>query len=137
VVLPLVYVEDVVDALLLAAASDVFDGSILHVADAAAVTQDALARRHLAADGAGGSVIHLPLAAVYPVTLGVDLLCRVLGRSAPLSIYRVRSALASLTCDCGAAEQRLGWRPRVGVQEGLRLTMEILRRSAAGRAANQ
>jgi predicted dehydrogenase/nucleoside-diphosphate-sugar epimerase len=123
VLLPLVYVEDVVDALVAAADSDVVDGSIFHVADAG-LTQDEVARRCLSAKGAGGAIVHLPLAVVYPLAFAVDLMFKGMRRNAPLSIYRVRSALAHLACDCTAARRRLGWTPKVGIQEGLRLTLQ-------------
>lgn len=125
VLLPLVYVEDVIDALLAAAASDVRDGAIFTIADAG-LTQNEVARQWIAATGKG-RVVHAPLALVYPLALGVDLLFRAMRRSAPLSVYRVRSALAHLACDCKAAKTRLGWTPRVGVAEGVRLSLEAVR----------
>ncbi len=100
-VLPLVHVEDVVDALLLAARSDCFDGSIFHIVDDAGVTQENLARR------VGRPIIHVPLPLVYALAFGAR------------SLYRVRSALAPLSFDCAAARDRLGWQPRIGVRAGL------------------
>jgi nucleoside-diphosphate-sugar epimerase len=129
VLLPLVYVDDVVDALVAAADSGVRDGSIFTVADAG-LTQNEVARRWVAATGEG-RVVHAPLALVYPLALGVDLLFRALRRSAPISIYRVRSALAHLSCDCRAAEERLGWKPRIGLEEGIRLTLAAARKGQA------
>ena len=34
--------------------------------------------------------------------------------------YRLKSALARLRWGTGKAEELLGWRPRVGVREGIR-----------------
>jgi nucleoside-diphosphate-sugar epimerase len=60
---------------------------------------------------------------VYGLALAVELLSRILKRPAPLSIYRVKSALARMRFDCSRAEKELGWSPRVGVASGLQETM--------------
>jgi nucleoside-diphosphate-sugar epimerase len=50
-------------------------------------------------------------------------LSKVLKRPVPLSIYRVKSALARMRFDCTRAENELGWQPRIGVASGLQETM--------------
>jgi nucleoside-diphosphate-sugar epimerase len=60
---------------------------------------------------------------VYGLALAVELFSKILRRQAPLSIYRVKSALARMRFDCSRAEKELGWRPRVGVTSGLQETM--------------
>jgi nucleoside-diphosphate-sugar epimerase len=60
---------------------------------------------------------------VYGLALAVELLSRILKRPAPLSIYRVKSALARMRFDCSRAEKELGWQPRIGVASGLQETM--------------
>jgi nucleoside-diphosphate-sugar epimerase len=113
--LPLVHVEDVVDALLAAAGAGRFDGSVFHLVDAEPVTQNEVARL-----AAGPSrIVHVPRPLVYALALGVEGLARLGRRPAPLSRYRVRSALAPMSFDCTAARERLGWRPRAGVRAGL------------------
>lgn len=115
-VLPLVYVEDVVDAILAAGQSESFDGSVFHIVDTAGVTQGELARREKL------PIIHVPLPVVYALAAGVELLGKLLGRAVPLTIYRLRSALAPVSFDCAAAKAHLGWKPRTGVRAGLELT---------------
>lgn len=117
--LPLIYVEDVVDAILLAASRDVFDGSVFHLVDPAQITQNELTNEYIGTTGSDLKITHIPLAAVYGMAFGVELLGRLLGRRVPLSVYRVRSALAPLSFDCSAARDRLGWSPRTGVLVGL------------------
>jgi 2-alkyl-3-oxoalkanoate reductase len=63
------------------------------------------------------------VAILYTLAAGLEVLSKVLNRSAPLSIYRVRSALARLQFDCSRAEKEIGWRPRVGIASGLQETM--------------
>ena len=43
------------------------------------------------------------------------------GKKSPVSRYRLRSALALRRFDSRRAEELLGWKPRVGVREGIRL----------------
>ena len=43
-----------------------------------------------------------------------------LGVQSPLALYRLRSALARVEFGSRRAEEQLGWRPRVGVREGIR-----------------
>lgn len=112
-VLPLVHVADVVEALVCAGRRPEGDGSIFQIVDDAGVTQNDLARR------AGRPIVHIPRPVVYALAWGVHLLCRLLGRAAPLSVYRVRSALAPISFDCTAARTKLGWQPVVGTRAGL------------------
>jgi predicted dehydrogenase/nucleoside-diphosphate-sugar epimerase len=128
-VLPLVYVDDVVDGILRAGKSEHFDGSIFHLVDSADVTQMKLAVRYLKAVGENRGVICVPRFVAYSLALGVQLLAKALGRSAPLSIYRLQSVLAPISFDCSAAEQKLGWHPQVGVEEGLKITLDSLKPS--------
>ena len=113
--LPLVHVDDVVDAILAAGRTASFDGSVFHIVDAEHITQNDVARLV-----AGSSrIAHMPLPLAYLVALGVEGLARLARRPAPLSRYRVRSALAPMAFDCTAARDRLGWRPRVGIGSAL------------------
>ncbi len=123
VVLPLVYVEDLADGIVGASDRPVFDGSIFHLVDDARVTQSEVIRRFRETTGQKLGVWYFPLMLLYPAAFGVELLAKVLGRGAPLSIYRVRSARACPIFDCQAARERLGWVPSRGVEQGLRETL--------------
>lgn len=125
-VLPFVFVEDLIDAVLEAAERDVFDGSIFHVVDSATLTQNDFVREYVRHSGERLRTVRLPRLLVYGAALVVQLLGRLLRRAAPLSVYRVRSALASTSFDCRAARERLGWQPRVGVRTGLETTLATL-----------
>jgi predicted dehydrogenase/nucleoside-diphosphate-sugar epimerase len=121
--LPLVYVEDVIDAIVLAAEASEFDGRVFHIVDRTRITQNQVVRDYISKNAKKAKIIHLPVAVVYSLTLGVELLAKVLRRPAPLSRYRLKSALARMQFDCSRAENDLGWRPRVGVASGLQETM--------------
>jgi 2-alkyl-3-oxoalkanoate reductase len=121
--LPLVYVEDVIDAIVLAAETSEFDGSVFHIVDRTPITQNQVVRDYISKNAKRAKVVHVPMAIVYSLALGFEVLSKILNRPVPLSIYRVKSALARMKFDCSRAENDLGWRPRVGVASGLQETM--------------
>ena len=121
--LPLVYVEDVVDALLNASASSTFDGSIFHVVDPTPITQKDLASRYLESRGLRPRIVRLPIPLVYGLAFFADRVFRLLGRASPISVYRVKSSMARLAFDSAASERDLHWKPRVGTEEGLVRTL--------------
>lgn len=121
VVLPLVYVDDVVDAILLAARSKIADGSVFHIVDDGTFTQLDLVARC----APNTPVTCLPLPLVLGLAFAGECLGKLLKRTVPLSRYRVRSALAPLQFDCSAARTRLGWKPAVGVAAGLERTLRV------------
>ena len=117
--LPLIWVEDLVDAILAAADSDLFErnGAAFGGSDPTVAGRDCevLPRRH----GKQKSVIHAPLSLLYFAAFGANAVFRLLGRNAPLTPYRLRSAIGSRDFDCTAAVKSLSWQPRVGVRDGL------------------
>ncbi len=117
--LPLVYVDDVVDALLLAAEAPAALGQIVNVVDPQIVTQgDYLARvKHKL--GSELKLLRVPTAVFMLLAFGVELLGKLLRRSVPLTRYRVRSLRPLANFDITAARSKLGWEPRVGLQAGL------------------
>jgi nucleoside-diphosphate-sugar epimerase len=116
--LPLVFVEDVVDALLLAAFRPGIAGEVFHIVDPVAVSQDEYLSRWRA------RVTDVPLRRVpWMLALGaawcIEMPCRLLGREAPLTRYRVKSLRPLSGFDVDKAARLLGWQPRVGVRAGL------------------
>ncbi|MGC1414308.1 MAG: NAD-dependent epimerase/dehydratase family protein [Candidatus Acidiferrum sp.] len=121
--LPLVYVEDVIDAIVLAAETSKFDGRVFHIVDRTKITQNQVVRDYISKNATKARTVHLPVAIFYGLALAVEVLSKCLTRPAPLSIYRVKSAMARMQFDCARAENELGWQPRVGVAFGLQETM--------------
>jgi len=121
--LPLVYVDDVVNAIVLAAKNSKFDGRVFHIVDRTHITQNQLAGDYIFKNATGARVIHLPVAVLYGVALGLEVLSKLLNRSVPLSMYRARSAMARMHFDCSRAANEIGWQPRVGIASGLQETL--------------
>ena len=117
---PLVYVDNVVDALLLAAEDNLPNGAIFQLVDPQGLTQRVYinyARRSRKVRVSYVAPWFLKFAG-----FGVELLGKLLKRPVPLTPYRVRSITPLWPCDCTAAHTILGWRPRVSIQEGMART---------------
>jgi nucleoside-diphosphate-sugar epimerase len=68
---------------------------------------------------------YIPRPVLMTASVGIEALGRLLKRSVPLSRYRIRSIRPLHDFDQAAAQQQLGWTPRVGVVEGLRRTFPV------------
>jgi predicted dehydrogenase/nucleoside-diphosphate-sugar epimerase len=119
--LPLVYVDDVVDALLLAADRTV-SGELFQLVDSTTITQKEYAAAAQEKLGPSLRVVRMPTPVMMFLATAVEVLGKLLKRPLPLSRYRVRSLRPLWPCDSSAAATRLGWTPRVGVREGMRRT---------------
>ena len=117
--LPLVYVDDVVDALLLAADAPAATGQIINLVDPTAITQGDYLGRLKRKLGSELRLVRLPTGVFTLLACGVELLGKLLGRSVPLTRYRVRSLRPLANFDISAARTKLGWEPRVGLHRGL------------------
>jgi len=120
--IPLVYVEDVVDALMLAAARPDIVARCFHVVDPRQSRQDeylAAVRRHF---GSGLKVHRVPFAVFLGLAAVVELLGRILRRPVPLTRYRVRSLRPLANFQHDAVRRDLGWEPSAGVENGLART---------------
>jgi nucleoside-diphosphate-sugar epimerase/predicted dehydrogenase len=120
--LPIVYVDDVVDALLLAAEAPGAVGHVFNVVDPATVTQADYLERVQRKFGSGLRIVRAPVGLFMALGFGVEQLGRLLKRDVPLTRYRVRSLRPLANFDVTAARERLGWSPRVGVLQGLERT---------------
>jgi predicted dehydrogenase/nucleoside-diphosphate-sugar epimerase len=122
--LPLVYVDDVVDVLLLGLSRPGVEGALVNLVDPAGVTQREFIRIAQAAKPKI-KASYVPKPVLMVAAVGIELLGRLLKRSVPLSRYRIRSIRPLSNFDQTAVQEQLGWTPRVGVAEGLRRTFTI------------
>jgi predicted dehydrogenase/nucleoside-diphosphate-sugar epimerase len=114
--LPLVYIDDVVDAILASMDKRLTKGEVIHIIDDAQLTQTEV----LGLAGGGAKVIKVPRNVVFALGKLSELPLGALGRPSPIALYRLQSALARLHCESDRAKTLLGWHPRVGVREGIR-----------------
>lgn len=120
--LPLVYRDDVIDALLLAASRTEIEGGIFNVVDPQAVTQGEFLEHAKAHFGDDLRVMRVSERVFLGLGFCVEQLGKLLRRDVPLTRYRVRSLRPLANFDLTAARYRLGWEPNVGVRRGLMIT---------------
>jgi nucleoside-diphosphate-sugar epimerase len=117
--LNLVYIEDVVDGLLLAASNPDVVGRVFQLVDPATLTQ----REYI--EAAQKRVSYVPKLVLYTLAFGVELLGKALHRNVPLSRYKIRSLAPISPFDGSAAHDHLGWTPTVGTREGMLRTFSV------------
>jgi nucleoside-diphosphate-sugar epimerase/predicted dehydrogenase len=115
----LVYVDDVVDAMLAAARSGVPTGSVYNLVGSSDSDQAELARTLTQVTNGRIRPVFAPYPLVWLAMLAVDLLSLVRNRKLGTARYRLQRTLAPMRFECAAARQDLGWRPRVTLAEGL------------------
>ena len=118
---PLVYVENVVDALMLAADKELPTGSTFQLVDPEGLRQRDYVE-YVRRSGQPVRALYVPSWVLIAAGWGVELLGKILKRPVPLTPYRVRSITPLWPCDCTAAHTRLGWEPRVSIQQGIAQT---------------
>jgi nucleoside-diphosphate-sugar epimerase len=114
--LPLVYIDDVVDAMMAAVDRVLVGGEIIQIIDPARLTQQDV----LEIAGGARPVVHVPRPVVFALGKLSEYPLGALGRQSPVAVYRLKSALARLHYESDRAQSILGWQPRVGVREGIR-----------------
>lgn len=116
--LPLVYIDDVVDAITSSVDKKLIRGEVIQIIDPEPLTQDEV----LGLAGGDKPVVRVPRPLVFALGKLSELPLGALGKPSPIGVYRLRSALARLHYKSDQARQLLGWVPRVGVREGIRRT---------------
>jgi nucleoside-diphosphate-sugar epimerase len=114
--LPLVYIDDVVQAIMASIDKKLTHGEIIHVIDPEHLTQDDV----LGLAGGEKPIFRVPRPVVFALGKLSEIPLGALGRQSPVAVYRLRSALARLRYESDRAASLLGWQPKVGVREGIR-----------------
>jgi len=120
--LPLVYIDDVVDALLLAGESDAALGQLINVVDPETTTQQDYLDRAKRKLGPELRQMRMSTGVFMFLARGVEMLGKALKRDVPLTPYRVRSLRPLSNFDQTKARTVLGWQPRIGLRRGLDIT---------------
>ncbi|MGZ3562510.1 MAG: NAD-dependent epimerase/dehydratase family protein [Vulcanimicrobiaceae bacterium] len=119
--LPLVYIEDVVDAIFAAMERRLTGGETVQLVDTNLPTQNEILRRAL---DSRAKIIRIPRPVVFVLGGISEIALGMLKRQSPLSRYRLRSALARRTYVSEAAVRLLDWTPRIGVDAGINASID-------------
>jgi predicted dehydrogenase/nucleoside-diphosphate-sugar epimerase len=123
--LPMVYVDDVVDALLKSEECDEATGQIFHVVDPEQITQREYLKYCLTRLREI-KLHYMPMPLLYCAAATMQCLSALARVNAPLTIYRLRSIRPHVEFGCAAAQRVIGWEPRVGIRKGLENTFAKL-----------
>jgi nucleoside-diphosphate-sugar epimerase/predicted dehydrogenase len=125
-VLPYIYVKNVVDAMILAANTDVAIGKVYNVIDDEQITQGDFQKKTACVSGDRGLKIFMPRPALFALAKLVQFLFGRLspGVSPPFGDYHYRSLVRNLMYDNSKIKTELGWRPTVSIDEGITETFE-------------
>jgi 2-alkyl-3-oxoalkanoate reductase len=114
--LPLVYIDDVVDAIVQSVDKKLVGGQVIQLIDPEHLTQEEV----LGLTGSTKAILRVPRPIVFALGKLSEYPLGALGRQSPVAVYRLKSALAKLHYESGRAQDLLGWHPRVGVREGIK-----------------
>jgi 2-alkyl-3-oxoalkanoate reductase len=128
----LVYVDDVIEAMLAAAQARVPSGSVYNLVDSADCDQEELARTLHQVSGGRIRPLFAPYPMVWTAMLGIDLLSLLRHRRLGTARYRLQRTLAPMRFECAAARRDLGWRPRVPLAVGLSRVLNANPETLAG-----
>jgi predicted dehydrogenase/nucleoside-diphosphate-sugar epimerase len=118
--LPLVHVDDVVEAVVLSTQSPYSHGELFQVVDNELMSREELVRLYSRAREPHLRITRVPLGPACFLAGGIDWLTSMLGRPTPISPYRLRSAVVPLVFDCSKARDQLHWEPRGHTRDALR-----------------
>jgi len=117
--LPLVLIDNAVDALVLGGTVPGIGGEAFNVVDDDILTQREYLDWLQQCTGGVPRVLRLPLIAYYVLGLISELSAAATHAEPETTRYRIRSRLARVQWDCSKAKRLLHWRPRVALREGL------------------
>jgi predicted dehydrogenase/nucleoside-diphosphate-sugar epimerase len=119
----LVYIDNLIDAMLAAAKSDIRTGSVYNVVDCD-VNQGEVARALREVTRGHIQPVFVPYIFVWAMMLGVDLLSLIRRGRLGTARYCLARWLANMRFPCTAAREELNWKPRVSLMDALARTIE-------------
>jgi nucleoside-diphosphate-sugar epimerase len=117
--LPLTYVDNAVDALILAATVGDVAGESFNIVDDDALTQQEYLALLRQSTGGRPRVLRLPTLSYYALGFASEIASAARHKEPTTNRYRIKTRLAHVQWDCAKARRVLQWRPRVPLREGL------------------
>lgn len=117
--LPLTYIDNAVDALILAATAEGVAGESFNIVDEDVLTQGEYLALLQRATGGLPRVLHVPRLLYYALGLASEVAAGARKKEPTTNRYRIKARLARVRFDGAKARNVLKWRPRVPLREGL------------------
>ena len=125
--LPLVMIENAVEALILAATVAGIGGESFNIVDGESLTQADYIALYRGETGAALRVVRAPRLAYYALGAATALAARLRAKEPAITPYRVRARLRAVHWNCSKAERGLQWRSRVPLRVGLAAAFQSAR----------
>jgi len=121
--LPLVYIDNLLDAIVFSLCSENAAGKIYNIVDEEKIPKHAYIQRYLHKTNGHGHVLYLPYVLVYSMTWGLEILSKVSHKDPFLTRYRLVASCRNFRFDISKAKHDLGWFSRIPLREGLENTL--------------
>ncbi|MEP6546161.1 MAG: NAD-dependent epimerase/dehydratase family protein [Gammaproteobacteria bacterium] len=120
--LPLTYIDNAVDALILGGTVPGIRGESFNILDDDVLTQRQYIDLLQNFTGGKPRLVRLPRLAYFAIAAVSEILAAVRRKEPSTNRYRVKTRLRRVRWNCSKAKRLLHWRPRVPLREGLRQT---------------
>jgi 2-alkyl-3-oxoalkanoate reductase len=117
--LPLTFIDNAIDALILGATAPGIAGESFNIVDDEVLTQGEYLALLKQSTGGIPRVVRLPRIAYYAVGVLSEIAAAARKKEPSTNRYRIRTRLKRVRWDCSKAHRMLQWRPRVPLREGL------------------
>jgi nucleoside-diphosphate-sugar epimerase len=121
--LPLVHVDNAVDAIVECITNGAADNQVFNVVDCGPVTKRMYMERVVQALHPRAIVIYCPMSLLLALTWLQEKLVAILGKQSPLTVYRVMSSQKRVRYSTSNIENVIGWRSRMGFEQGVEQLM--------------
>jgi nucleoside-diphosphate-sugar epimerase len=116
--LPLVHVDNVVDAILKCIVNSAADNQIFNVVDDERVTKRLYMDRVVKPLWPRAIVIYCPMSVLLTLTRLQEKLCGFVGKQSVLTVYRLESSQKRVRYSASKIQNAMGWRSKIGFEEG-------------------
>lgn len=116
-VLPLVYIDNIVDAIIKAIEKDESTGQVFNVVDPDNPTKREYVELLLKKLYPDARYFYIPYSFLYSAVWGQEMLTRILRRSPFLTRYRLKSSQKKIKYDSSKIQNTLGWKPPYSMKE--------------------
>jgi nucleoside-diphosphate-sugar epimerase len=135
--LPLVYAENLVDAIVACIRNEAANNQIFNVVDADTVTKKKYMNSVMKRLTPDAIVVYVPLKLLLTLTWCQEKLMRILGRPPLLTVYRVLSSQKRVRYSTSKIEKAIGWRSCVNFEQGVEHLMKQQARVCGQHQAGQ
>ena len=118
--LPLVHVDNTVDAIVECIRNSTADNEIFNLVDSGLIAKKTYMDALVKPMNPGAFVIYFPMKLLIALTWLQEKLLVSVGRRPYLSVYRLLSSQKRITYATSKIEKAVGWQSRIGFEEGAR-----------------